>query len=247
MDQLNLLCKIGSYLPVNDICNYLLVKKGIDSPLFWRLVITEQIPRAMVKKNYKTFFESYITLKRNITGSEHIWLTFYYKKSKNWSETYLKYTSQNVKYFCNITSNFCYGLRINLNLKKVENICFPYLESLTLDSGSIKKITNLNLPSLTNLNVKNNEISVFENNNLPRLKYLNIKKNFLKVINLKPYPLLIQLTLSFNFLEKLDISHNLGIRFVFVEYNRLRKIIGFNNPNLQLYFKGNEFLEFSSF
>lgn len=244
MDQLNLLCKIGSYLPVNDICNYLLVKKGIDSPLFWRLVIAEQIPLAVVKKDYKTFFESYVTLKKNIKGSEHIWLTYYYNKSKNWGERCLKYTSRNVKYFCNITSDFCYCLRMNLDLKKVENICFPYLESLTLDRGCIKKITNLNLPSLTNLNVKNNEISVFENNNLPLLKYLNIKENLLKEIDLKPYPLLIDLTLSFNYLEILDISHNLRLKYVYVEYNHLRGIIIHNYPNLQLYYKGNKFLSF---
>ncbi len=242
MDQLNLICKIGAYLPINELRDFLTVKKGIDSPLFWRLVIAVHLPGAIIKKNYKQYFGSYLILKNNIRGSEHIWLSFALETSKHWNEDFFKIIPHNIRYFCDIVSDFSYSLRLTFDLKEVRGISFPFLTTLILDGGSIKKIVGLNLPALINLNVKNNKLVEFSGNHLPRLKYLNLKQNFLRKIDLKPYTFLREVVLKCNYLCELNIAFNPYIYLVYAEYNQLKSIILNANPNLRVHCKGNPYL-----
>ena len=192
-----LLCKIGSYLPIADICRFLCVCKGLDCELFWMFVFQNNIipnfPLLTVKrvKNYKKKIHEWFIVK--IFEIDYL-LFGICTKDRHLNLNYINNCS--VKYLA-IDQSLN---KINyLNLKNAECIYTPF-------TVKINQIKNVFAPNLTEISLNDCGITVFEKNYLPNLITLCLGFNFLKKIDLSGFPLLEELDLRGNPLENLDLS-----------------------------------------
>ena len=206
-----LLCKIGSYLPIADICRFLCVCKGLDCELFWMFVFQNNIiPNFPIiegkrKKNYKKKIRDWFKIENFLNkgpyrqfniGRKYFYIPNFIKiKTENFSLNYL-------------TSNGNDFISIGTDINKIKYLNLNGTECLTNSrSCKINQIKNIIAPNLKFLLLSDCSISVFEDNYFPNLEKLNLSHNLLTKINLSGFPLLNKLDIRNNKIEIIDLSN----------------------------------------
>lgn len=188
MIPLNLLCKIGSYLPIKSVLNFLLVSKKINCDLFWRLYVEKNY--AINNRKDDSYYMQVKLLSLFPNCVERFTIGLYKKKKvSNFNEFQLNYVKE-----------------IHLSgIVSFQNNYLPNLEYLYLENDT-RYFGNNYAPKLEELIISPHYISQLDLSPHKELRVANLSEGFLVSLYILENHKLGRIDISSNPIKRL--SHN---------------------------------------